>query len=60
MLIGNTKSCEACASRNVCRYVEIRSEFLKKLENQMDDMSSEVPFTLSISCNFFNSKSNIR
>lgn len=60
MLIGNTKSCDSCSSRKVCRFTELRSQLLNRLESQMDDVPSELPFTLSLSCNFFNSKSNIR
>lgn len=54
MLVGNSKSCEACVKRDVCKYASTRKAVLDKLENCLSDVNiTEMPFVVSLSCNSF-------
>lgn len=59
MLVGNTKSCEACVKQDVCKFASTRQAVLSKLENSISDVNStDMPFVVSLSCNSFSN--NIR
>lgn len=60
MLVGNTKSCEACVKQDVCKFASTRQAVLSKLEGCVSEVNdfTNMPFVVSLYCNSFSN--NIR
>lgn len=58
MLVGNSRTCEACVKQDVCKYVSDRTALLDTLETSIGEVNTtETPFTVSVSCDSFSSGS---
>lgn len=56
MSYSNTKTCMECTKKNVCKYVDLRTEMNNRLETTSAPYISGAPFSVVSSCNEFTSK----